>query len=252
VNKRRGGFTMLELVTVIGIIMVLIALLVVGVGHVVGGGKERQTKVTLENLRNMVAEMEVSVGLTKQPRVMWVKNQQLIAPNATFDVWHFYDYTTRTNPPFFGALFGDPTNGVGPLIEGRPERFTSDAIANTQQVMGIIQSIPANQTILSNLPADSFMEATPAGNAKLTPGGAKPNPPILVDGWKNPILFVPAAGIWVTVTDPANPQKVVAKLVKSSDSRPFWVSGGQDGFITDPVNPPTKAYGEDNHYSFEH
>ncbi|HEX8525274.1 MAG TPA: type II secretion system protein [Tepidisphaeraceae bacterium] len=250
--KKRRGFTVLELTVTISVIVILMALLVVGVGHVVGGSKEKQSRVTLENLRNLVAELEMTGGLRQAPR-MWVKGQQLIysAQAQNYDIWHYYDYSTRTQPPFFGALYGDQTTMTGPLNQGSKERFLSDAVANTQLVMGVIQQIPSAKTILANLPADSFMETIPAGNPKLTPPGAKPNPPLIMDGWRNPIILAPAAGIWVSVGDPTTPGKVVNKLIKAPDNRPFWVSAGPDGFITDNQGTVTKAYGEDNLYSFE-
>ncbi len=119
--------------------------------------------------------------------------------------------------------------------------------------MAILLQIPNNKTALSSIPANQLME-TPSGIAPLAPPGAG-SAPVILDGFGNPIILVPAAGIEVTVTDPTDPSKVTTKIIRSPDKRPFWASAGPDGYFTDVryyTDPATaKPYGEDNIYSFE-
>ncbi len=260
VKKRRGGFTVLELVTVIGIIIVLMALLVVGVGHVIGSSKTRQTKIMLENCRNLLAEFEVTIPLDRtqaQPGQMYVSGNLVKRANVTFDLWHKYNPAEDTIAPYYGSLHAIAAKDFGPVAHETAERFSSDALANTQIAMGLLQTAPASKSVLSSIPADSFLEAPSAGAiSKLTPAGGKPNPPILLDGFRNPIILVPAKGIRVSIIDPGNPGQATLRIIKSPDNRPFWASAGPDGYFTDPDESKTganlKPYGEDNIYSFEH
>jgi len=240
---------MLEILIVIGILVLLVTLLVVGVGHVIGSAKEKSTRVLMHTLRSLITEMEVSSGLTRQPDSIYVNG----IPQKNPDIWHYYDNATKAEQ---GALYGKSSNKLGltQVMHGAPERYTCDAVLNTQIAMGILQAVPANKTALTQLPADSFMEAPPAGT-KLLPyvptGGTpvRPQPPIPLDGWKNPIILVPSAGALVSVTDPSDKNKIVYKRVQSPDKRPFWASAGADGSFNDPEGK--KATGEDNIYSFE-
>jgi hypothetical protein len=80
-------------------------------------------------------------------------------------------------------------------------------------------------------------------------------PVVLLDGWGNPIIFVPRGGIHVLIknqTSGSNDTYLVRStgtaLITTSDppmtgsERPFWASAGQDGDFTQ---------GADNVYSFQ-
>src|SRR5438105_14585614 len=105
--RRRSGFTMIELLTVLGIMVILFTLIVLGVGHVIGNQKEKQTRVMLENCRNLIAEMETSAGLGRQPAHMYVNNAEVKPVATPYDIWRLYDpatKTTTTPKPILGAL----------------------------------------------------------------------------------------------------------------------------------------------------
>jgi hypothetical protein len=131
------------------------------------------------------------------------------------------------------------------------KRYTAPAIVNTQRVMGLLQSVPANRSIITNLPANQLMsEVLPATTAGLLPaaGGTPPNPPLIVDAWGNPIIFVPAGGLYgMTVGEILRLRAPTSATsfngpITSNDKRPFWASAGADGDF---------AKGDDNIYSFE-
>ena len=63
---------MIELMIVIGVLVVLATIFIIGIGRVVGGSKVQDTKLTLQNLRNMLAEYEVQTRFNKNPPAwMW-------------------------------------------------------------------------------------------------------------------------------------------------------------------------------------
>jgi len=70
--------------------------------------------------------------------------------------------------------------------------------------------------------------------------------PLLLDGWGNPIIFVPASGLRVRlIADKSTYDPMDATqnfVVTAPDKRPFWASAGPDGDF---------SKGDDNVYSFE-
>ena len=68
---RGGGFTLVELLIVIGIMLLLAGIAVVGFRAIAGGSNVKQTKLTLGNLASILAEYEVKTGFRRQPRSMW-------------------------------------------------------------------------------------------------------------------------------------------------------------------------------------
>jgi hypothetical protein len=97
---------------------------------------------------------------------------------------------------------------------------------------------------LAQLPADTLMSVPPTSPVQA---------PLLLDAWRNPIIFVPGGGMQgVTVTGAdGNP---ALRTVVAPDRKGFWVSAGPDGHFTDTSGvalKDQKPYGDDNVYSFE-
>lgn len=93
-------------------------------------------------------------------------------------------------------------------------------ITQTQTVMKMLLTMPNNNQALKRLPADRLMKNT--------------DPPVLLDGWDNSIIFVPAGGL-TGVTKGGNSTNIA-----SPDGQPFWASAGPDKDWTK---------GDDNIYS---
>ena len=98
--KRQRGFTMIELLVVIGILVILMVILVYALGGLTDSNREKQTKTLLQNLRGLIAEMEVTVGQNKQPQFMFIGTQKRPwDANNPYDLWH----GRFSTPPSRGA-----------------------------------------------------------------------------------------------------------------------------------------------------
>ena len=240
-HRRPQAFTLIELLVVIGIIAVLVTLVTFGVKSLGDSQKEKSTRVTMNNLKNFVAEKQVTGGAQQLDQVYG--GLPLPAP-AKFP--KDFDAQSDRFPKW-------DNNGV-----------PQNATAATQAVMQLLRAVPNVSTWMSQLPTNQVWTPMPpdvANNA--------PRIPLVLDAWGNPIIYVPPGGLTgVTVTgggggeksrfadtipdQPAGRSPQVA--VQSPDQKGFWASAGPDGFFTDPnPGPPAQRepFGDDNIYSFE-
>lgn len=243
---RRKGFTLIELLVVIGIIALLASILIVGVRSISQSSHEKATRTNMDNLKSLVVELNNHSGMDKVSNMY--KYNLTPPPN--------YPYGQPLPTPFNpgGAAVAVPGN----VQKDSPDRlpaFTTTAppyipkneVARTQLVMGLLNS--AASAMIQKLPSGTFMTAAEANSV------AKLNPPMPVtvplDGWGNPMIYVPGGGISVTVTGPN--KTVVNQVIKAPDGKGFWASAGPDGIFTDTMNtsPNQKPNGDDNVYSFE-
>jgi prepilin-type N-terminal cleavage/methylation domain-containing protein len=255
--RPRHGFTLIELLTVIGIIVILVGLIAFGITKVINITKVKSTHVELQNLRSMLSEFEtVSKGLTRQS-YMYHGGTRYPASGmptpAGMDIWRDGDPSdgaaSPTNPE------GDPLQSPGDvkLGSGETNRYNSDAVLNTQAVMGLMKSAPNVAKTLGQLPPSQLMEKIPTGmtsNLTLDPTGSRSAvPPVPLDAWGNPIIFVPSGGLGgVTMRNEAGTFIVTSGgMMRPGDPlkpaiRPFFASAGPDGDFTT---------GDDNEYSFQ-
>jgi type II secretory pathway pseudopilin PulG len=256
IHRRRSGFTLLELLVVIGIIMVLMAMAVIGYNVVERSAAGRETKTTLADLHGMLAELDAAVGSTALPTSTY-KN----AAGAT--VTALFGAITASGDP--DAPSADttplPVNqawNIDDVTTNAPARnynsansphFSNNVMQQTQNAMGALMAVPANQAAVSQLPSKlimKVMDSNPSVNTMVPT-----SPPILLDGWGNPIIYVPSSGIVVYVNNPSSPSSPLMTItIKSHDGRPFFASAGPDGNFG-ATSGNTTAYGDDNVYSFE-
>lgn len=203
-NQRSGGFTMVEMLTVIGIIMLLLAIGVVGLRYLAKVPEEQQTKVMMENLRSMVNEYENNGG-----------DMRLI---------------TNLVGNLSTATAGAPTDFVNPGGGGRSHA----TVVRTRQIMAILLRVPNNLKIFESLPKDRLE--------------GDQNGAFLLDGWGNPIVFVPGGGMTgvnlesrTRTTDTAISWGRANQTIRSTDYRPFFASAGPDKRFD---------WGDDNVYSY--
>jgi len=270
----RRGFTLIELIVVIGVIVILIGLLFGGFAKWQETAKRNLTITRLEMLNSMLAELEATGHNTFQSQ--WFMNPN---PNFALDARFFgnvmpdaapspaqFDEQGNLNVPddvIWYQLAGILTqkavafNNRYEAILYMSKGMSIPAISGINSsgwsspgIMGQLTALPNNATALSGITTDAT--ALDVMTDQQHTGGLPPfsatGPAAILDGWGNPILFVPAAGLqgvyFNTATKNATPQPLTpgpANIVLSPDGRPFFVSAGPDGdFIT----------GDDNIYSF--
>jgi prepilin-type N-terminal cleavage/methylation domain-containing protein len=238
-KRRRSGFTLLEILVVIGIILVLVAMAVIGYNVVERSAAGRATKTTLADLHAMLSELDAAAGSGALPKYTYqgvdAMGNPVTLPQNTIgavantpdnQVWTIGDVTSRSS--------GDGSYNI-PLT-----KFNNNIMVWTQRAMATLMSVPANQAALSQLPSKLIAKDS---------SGNPISPPVLLDGWGNPIIYVPGGGLVVYVSNPSNSSPLQITIT-SHDGRPFFASAGPDGDFG-AVTGATQAKGDDNVYSIE-
>ena len=253
--RRRGGFTLLEILVVIGIILLLVAIGVIAFGALDQSGKV--TKTTLSNLQSMLAEFQAQTNLRDQPPFVWRAGTK--APTGATGPTGAPGASLWRDP----AVIGTDAKHDGNVASGQPARYTWSAVANTQMVYQFLNRFPSNKQLMTKLPSKQVLGTIGQGDVRgdLTGVERVIDPPLVLDAWSNPIVFVGSDGLAGVRYEakkqgdgPPKPQRVTTAGIydlKGSaydtdglpkSRRPFFASAGPDGdFKT----------GDDNVYSFE-
>ena len=219
----------------IAILGILTGLLFVAFKGISGTAGAQATNVRLGNAKGLLAEYELT--------------QRLSDLDSNLD-------PSSNGPP--GDFPLQTINGTTYYQEEAPGLVTAEsavdrysgtanrAVFRTQIVMGRLLAVPANRKAIGSIPSDALL-GPPTGTSTLVLQGGALKPPVLLDSYKNPILYVPAGGlIGVNVADRMNQRITSRGVVGAADappagSRPFFASAGKDGNFTT---------GDDNVYSF--
>jgi type II secretory pathway pseudopilin PulG len=251
---------MIELLVVLGIILILVGLFFAGAKVVTGQAKERDTKNMLEACKSMFENYRQATKLSRYPTGISFGPAGTVTTNTTW-------YTAQE--PAIGAASSDALglmNDAG--MPASPSQILSDSVL----IYSAIESLPQNQTIITNLPANKKI------NIRLT---ATSNVAIPLDGWGNPILFVPGGGlgtnsplalVWIDGTTNAGivtSTQIITPLTNPtpatynptgtvSSNQPFFVSAGPDGDLSNAHGwtstsgaPVNSTMTDDNLYSFQ-
>ena len=311
------GFTLIELMVTIGIIIILVSILFVAIGHVERSAKTNNTNLALANLKGLLSELDSATQLSSDfpgwafhdnaGAGTYIVSGQVLVPGTTVDFWRLPYVVAGTLP------YGLPLVAPGDVTSASPdERDASIAVLNTTLAMNALGRVTANRNAINGLASDRKFIPTYSGNQRMAPGSDRavestdstevpsfptgctmqsggttyscpPNAsgvgilnssgpptgwtiatsatPMLLDGWNNPIIFVPATGLhlqmlngasayngtatqnWIIVSPEGRVSgNGTANPIVVTPGRPFWASAGPDGDF---------SKGDDNIYSFE-
>lgn len=175
VSRKRKAFTIIELLIVVGVIAILAAIVLLGMRSITGRSKEQQTKLMLQNLRNMLAEFEVSTRFNKQPALWgWNNGSGRITVTSTnlvlglpVNLWRAPHIVGSggTGEEFPGGGAGpDPLDAPGNVSSRTggvvdPQNLVrngSRQIQFTQLAMNFLMSVPANRKALEGISSDRY------------------------------------------------------------------------------------------------
>ena len=259
-KRARRGFTLIEILVVIGIILILLGMVVLGFRHIDAVASKRDTVAELHVCRDLLTEYEKLNGLDAI--------EAFVVPPAPLPPYlDPADFRILQSNPAAGNL-NWPAIQVSDLVVGNNgdvsdrsmggARYRSVAMLKTRQrVMPVLLRVPRNRTTVASLPPKRILEAEPVASGTLIPPDI--SQAVILDGWGNPIIFVPRGGLHVNIRDPQDPnnknpadyivrtsgtflKSQLAQHPLSPADRPFFASAGQDGDFTK---------GEDNIYSFQ-
>jgi prepilin-type N-terminal cleavage/methylation domain-containing protein len=231
IRQQNRGFSLIELLAVIAIIVVLVGIVFVGMKYVTGTASGKSTQTTLGNLQSMLSALDVqSRGALDQI-------------DAAYDA-----YNSDSNPlvlPAAPVNVSFPTDPTAPATTPPGYRYAPFVQATALLAMQKIVSLPENRAALGKISTKML----PTWSTTLWP-----QTNILLDAWGNPIIYVPSGGLEGVVLKAA-PTSATLYLVQSNgttayttpptpktNARPFFASAGPDGDF---------AKGDDNIYSFE-
>ncbi len=252
---------------VIGIILILIGLFFAGGKIISGQAKERDTKTTLETCKTLFENYRNATHLSRPPTLI------PIAGGVTITTSNLSGIPTPVQRFWTVGQVDAPAPGQVPNTS--PYNLTSasgidPAVLETICVMYTLESIPENKTIINNLPANKILNVVFTNSTT----GVQMSVPLLLDGWGNPILFVPGGGfgvsgataapgvVWIdgvnygVVTSAGVYTLATTPSVSSYDAaapgtiyanQPFFVSAGSDGDFSNASGNKT----DDNVYSFK-
>lgn len=235
-NRRRTAFALVEMLVVIGILLILMTLSLLGYQVIEKSAAASQTKATLHNLDSMLADLESAAGSGALPVYTYQDAQGHTQVQNTIGA-----VTNSPTPDAKIWTIGDVSSGGGdryPWPSTVSPNNPSNIVGSTQHVaMAALIRIPNNLDAIKQMPSSRLMK---------DPNGNPYTIPILLDGWGNPIIYVPAGGISVYVMTGNGTPRLIT--IVRADNRPFFASAGPDGnfgavYTSSPTAP---SYGDDN------
>jgi len=263
VNAGRRAFTAVEIMLAVAVLIILASLLVVGLGRLSDQSRARATRLTMENMRNMLAELELRGAVPSEGRVDAPGNVTVNYRNNRFG-----NAVVRTQRVMRRAL-------AAPANRALLAKFASDQQAPLEWAPGV--AYQAGDLVMHGGQYYRCTQNHSSNNQQQPPGGpwepTSDHVPMFLDGWGNPIIYIPGplvdpawTGSWwyryglgnvsvsgqtrvicnpLTVVYPSAPTNDPDKMRKLDEMKafkPFFASAGPDGDF---------ARGDDNIYSFD-
>jgi len=198
-GRHRRGFTLIEMLIVIAIILILMSIGVSGFRSMELTASRKQTITSLAGAEALVRELNALGALNR------LEGPSGLSPAAVF--------TT-------GSSVGTP----GDVNVGQGGRTT--AVNAQQKVMLVLLAAPKNAQIVSALPPQSTV-------APIVPNTPL-NPPALADAWGNPLMYVPSGGMSGLTVNGVTNQTVrsTGGTALTQQDHGYWMSAGPDGNFT--------------------
>jgi prepilin-type N-terminal cleavage/methylation domain-containing protein len=213
VGPRRSGFTLLEMLVTIGILLVLMGIIVVGLNVILGNNQRKQTEAILKRAQAFAAE----VNNSKQGRDSFYQRV----------LWTTYIGAPNVN------------SAAVPVAAG-----SAASVDNSVVIVRYLLSLKPNRDAAQKLPPRTATDIPSSYRNGFTGADAQLLANVMMDAWGNPIVFVPdaleVANASTGLGQPASGAGGLSGLKSTSgavnstrftapDRRPFWFSAGPDG-----------------------
>jgi type II secretory pathway pseudopilin PulG len=240
--KRRRGFTMIELITVIGLVILMIAMLFPTLKYLAHASEVHTTRQMLISAQIMQGNFEQARRPSRDPStfIFWNTGTPAITV-PTYINW-CVSWTSQYGTQMSASAIAGFTGAQNPATRIAVSDVTRVAI------MSELYALPDNAKISQQVPARQVLQwASNTAGTNTWSANSVPNVPVLLDGWGFPIIFVPAGGLTnVLVGAQYNSAGLVVGTgttvtITSPDNRPFWASPGMTGDF---------SRGDSNLYSF--
>jgi prepilin-type N-terminal cleavage/methylation domain-containing protein len=268
--RRPRGFTLLEIMVVVVLLALLSLLLIGGIEHLVTSTHRQQTRAALTACTSLYVDWQAATKYTFPLSTMPAPGNMTVDMQGTGDrfgpavwftrdvMWHLRQTTPnqaalgKMSPssllafpasqslPFaagYTPTLWSGTQAYTPFESGDYGRvYVADAtVATTFVYYECISPIPKPPSGSNPPPASDTSHWLAAYPVLINSGGQaspdSPSVPVPLDGWGNPIIFVPGGSL-----------TVASGTVSSPNGKPFFASAGGDGDM---------SKGDDNLYSFE-
>ena len=224
-SRRSRGFTLLELVVVIGIILVLMSLVLAVSTIIIQQAESRQLEAVFSNLTASITEYEEAIGrkITYEDRTDQggVKSWD-ISFNPTFS------YTYLENPYNFTVTSGGYTCGCSSTNDQHGwERYIV-------RLLELVDRTDAAEEILARIDPNLLVQVRTGSGQPLPEGHAIAS---VVDPWGSPLAVVFPGRTWregdsqIRDTDGTIRTYLEDKMGICKDAAPLFVSAGPDGDI---------------------
>jgi prepilin-type N-terminal cleavage/methylation domain-containing protein len=186
-SRVRKGFTLIEILVVIGILALLLGLITMALKKPSNVAKAQLTQTQMATIQSAMDELRRAGGLDKLPAIALTKTQGVILDKTAW---------TKSN---------------------------EDYATNTGITGKVLYGIPANKTNFNQLSKDRLIIIPNVNNPNLT------DRLFFLDGWSNPILFIPKSGFPLPTGQFLTSAGTVNAGNVPPNAKAFWMSAGPDG-----------------------